>query len=192
LKILNSFSCQIPQYIIKLYNNKILYQPLRQYKKPDLNIQKSATTLYNPNGTQWTLYEASRGDSTASFKIKSLTSGLKIYDIIKAVKSALYDQHERSLPASTAIKASNPGLTVIVESGDGCIYGEGGNHFPAAPRRNPDITDLVHGNMVYGLTKGQDSPTGRRGFTTPVQITGVFLEPFNPVAVAAAMIVSFV
>jgi len=59
-------------------------------------------------------------------------------------------------------------------------------------RRNPDITNLVHDNMVYGLTKGQASPTSRRGFTTPVQTTGVFLDPFNPVAIAVAMNASFV
>lgn len=100
--------------------------------------------------------------------------------------------HGRSLPAATAIKSSNPGLTVIVESGDGCTYGEGGNHFLAAIRRNPDITNLVHDNMVYGLTKGQASPTSKRGFVTPVHVTGVYLEPFNPVAVAIALNASFV
>ena len=100
--------------------------------------------------------------------------------------------HGRSLPAATAIKASNPGLTVIAESGDGCTYGEGGNHFLAAIRRNPDITNLIHDNMVYGLTKGQASPTSRRGFKTSVQTTGVHVEPFNPIAVAVAMNASFV
>lgn len=100
--------------------------------------------------------------------------------------------HGRSLPAATAIKASNPELTVIVESGDGCTYGEGGNHFLSTIRRNPDITNIVHDNMVYGLTKGQASPTSRRGFVTPVQVAGVYLEPFNPVAVAVALDASFV
>ncbi len=100
--------------------------------------------------------------------------------------------HGRSLPAATAIKASNPELTVIVESGDGCTYGEGGNHFLTTIRRNPDITNIVHDNMVYGLTKGQASPTSRRGFVTPVQVAGVYLEPFNPVAVAVALDASFV
>ncbi|MBN2035982.1 MAG: hypothetical protein JW768_04500 [Chitinispirillaceae bacterium] len=100
--------------------------------------------------------------------------------------------HGRSLPAATAIKASNPSLIVICESGDGCTYGEGGNHFIHTIRRNPDITNIVHNNMVYGLTKGQASPTSRRGFKTPVQITGVANEPFNPVAVAIALNASFV
>ena len=100
--------------------------------------------------------------------------------------------HGRALPAATAIKAANPGLTVIVTSGDGDIYGEGGNHFLHTIRRNPDITNLVHNNMVYGLTKGQASPTSQAGFKTPIQVGGVFEEPFNPIAVAIAMDASFV
>ena len=100
--------------------------------------------------------------------------------------------HGRSLPAATTIKAANPHLAVIAESGDGCMYGEGGNHLIHAIRRNPDITTIVHNNMVYGLTKGQASPTSGEGFRTPVQVRGVFLEPFNPVAVAVALDASFV
>ncbi len=100
--------------------------------------------------------------------------------------------HGRALPPATAIKAANPALTVIAESGDGDMYGEGGNHFLHTIRRNPDITNIVHNNMVYGLTKGQASPTSRIGFKTPVQVAGVFLEPFNPLAVAIALNASFV
>jgi 2-oxoglutarate ferredoxin oxidoreductase subunit beta len=100
--------------------------------------------------------------------------------------------HGRALPAATAIKVSNPSLTVIGESGDGDMYGEGGNHFIHAIRRNPDITNIIHNNMVYGLTKGQASPTSRIGFVTPVQVHGVFEEPFNPLAVAIAMNAPFV
>jgi 2-oxoglutarate ferredoxin oxidoreductase subunit beta len=100
--------------------------------------------------------------------------------------------HGRALPPATAIKASNPGLTVIAESGDGDMYGEGGNHLVHTMRRNPDITNIVHNNMVYGLTKGQASPTSMLGFRTPVQVEGSFSEPFNPVALAVAMDASFV
>jgi len=100
--------------------------------------------------------------------------------------------HGRALPAATAIKAANPALTVIAESGDGDMYGEGGNHFIHTIRRNPNITNIVHNNMVYGLTKGQASPTSQKGFVTPVQVGGVFLEPFNPLAVAIALDASFV
>lgn len=100
--------------------------------------------------------------------------------------------HGRALPVATAVKACNPELTVIAEGGDGDMYGEGGNHFIHAIRRNPDFTNIVHNNMVYGLTKGQASPTSQPGFKTSVQVNGVFLEPFNPLAVAIALNASFV
>ena len=100
--------------------------------------------------------------------------------------------HGRSLPAATGAKLANPELTVIAESGDGCLYGEGGNHFLAALRRNLDITILAHNNMVYGLTKGQASPTSVRGFVSKAQPHGSASEPFNPVAVAVVMGASFV
>lgn len=100
--------------------------------------------------------------------------------------------HGRSLPAATAIKIANPGLTVIAESGDGCMYGEGGNHFLHAVRRGVDIAHIVHNNMVYGLTKGQASPTSQVGFRTPVQVKGVVQEPFNPLAVAISLGATFV
>ncbi len=100
--------------------------------------------------------------------------------------------HGRALPPATAIKATNPQLTVIAESGEGDMYGEGGNHFLHTIRRNPDITNIVHNNMVYGLTKGQASPTSGQGFQTPIQVNGVTNEPFNPIAVALALDASFV
>lgn len=100
--------------------------------------------------------------------------------------------HGRSLPVATGAKLANPKLTVIVESGDGCNYGEGGNHFLAAIRRNIDVTLLVHNNQVYGLTKGQASPTSQEGFVTKAQPGGVFSAPFNPIAVAVAMHAGFV
>jgi 2-oxoglutarate ferredoxin oxidoreductase subunit beta len=95
--------------------------------------------------------------------------------------------HGRSLPVATGAKLVNPNLTVIVESGDGCNYGEGGNHLLAAIRRNIDVTLLVHNNQVYGLTKGQASPTSAEGFVTKAQPQGVPSAPFNPIAVAVAM-----
>ena len=100
--------------------------------------------------------------------------------------------HGRALPAATGAKLANPELTIIVESGDGCMYAEGGNHLLAAIRRNVDITALVHNNQVYGLTKGQASPTSEHGFVTKAQPHGVAAEPFNPVAVAVAMRAGFV
>jgi 2-oxoglutarate ferredoxin oxidoreductase subunit beta len=100
--------------------------------------------------------------------------------------------HGRALPVATAVKAVAPELTVIAEGGDGDMYGEGGNHFLHAARRNPDLTLFVHENMVYGLTKGQAAPTSRMGMTTPVQVFGVVSEPVNPMALAISLNVGFV
>jgi 2-oxoglutarate ferredoxin oxidoreductase subunit beta len=100
--------------------------------------------------------------------------------------------HGRGLPVATGAKLANPELTVIVESGDGCMYGEGGNHFLATIRRNIDLTLLVHNNGVYGLTKGQASPTSVEGFVTKAQPDGAPSAAFNPVAVAVAMHAGFV
>ncbi len=90
--------------------------------------------------------------------------------------------HGRALSNATAIKAANKSLKIIAIGGDGDMYGEGGNHFTHTIRRNPDITNLVFNNMVYGLTKGQASPTSPVGFRTSVQVDGVQSRPFNPLA----------
>jgi 2-oxoglutarate ferredoxin oxidoreductase subunit beta len=100
--------------------------------------------------------------------------------------------HGRALPAATGAKLANSDVTVIVEGGDGCNYGEGGNHFLSAVRRNIDVTLLVHDNQVYGLTKGQASPMSEKGFVTKAQPDGVFSQPFNPVAVAVVLKAGFV
>src|SRR5664279_101206 len=109
------------------------------------------------------------------------------------LKSHTYNSlHGRALSPATAIKAVNKNLKVIVTTGDGDMYGEGGNHFMHTIRRNPNITCIVHDNMVYGLTKGQASPTTLQGMKTSYQTEGVSEEPFNPLAVAIALDASFV
>ncbi len=100
--------------------------------------------------------------------------------------------HGRAIPVATGIKSTNKELNVIVVSGDGDIYGEGGNHFIHAIRRNPDITVIVCNNMVYGLTKGQASPTAYLDYTTKMQPHGVQEEPFNPISISIANNISFV
>jgi len=100
--------------------------------------------------------------------------------------------HGRYLSAALGIKASNPELTVIAVSGDGCTLSEGGNHFLHTIRYNPDIVNVLHNNQVYGLTKGQASPTSQLGFKTKVQVFGVINEPFNALAVAISLNASFV
>jgi 2-oxoglutarate ferredoxin oxidoreductase subunit beta len=98
--------------------------------------------------------------------------------------------HGRPVPPAVAAKIANPELTVIAISGDGDAYGEGGNHFLHSVRRNHQITYLVHDNQVYGLTKGQTSPTSDPGFVTRTTPQGVSL-PINPIALAIAADVSF-
>lgn len=100
--------------------------------------------------------------------------------------------HGRSLPSAVAAKIANEALTVIVDTGDGDSYGEGGNHFIHNIRRNVDITHFVHDNQIYGLTKGQASPTSGIGMITSVQTDGNLNEPLNPVLMAIASGAGFV
>jgi 2-oxoglutarate ferredoxin oxidoreductase subunit beta len=100
--------------------------------------------------------------------------------------------HGRALPVATGIRLANNRMTVVVETGDGDSYGEGGNHLIHAMRRNINVKLFVHDNQVYGLTKGQASPTSMEGMVTRVQPFGVLAEQFNPLAMAVALDCSFV
>lgn len=99
--------------------------------------------------------------------------------------------HGRTLPVATGIRLSNHEMLTIAVAGDGDCYGEGGNHLIHAMRRNLNIKLFVHNNQIYGLTKGQASPTSMEGMVTKIQPFGVFAEPFNPMALAVAMDCSF-
>lgn len=99
--------------------------------------------------------------------------------------------HGRPVPPAIGAKIANSELIVIAVSGDGDAYGEGGNHFLHAARRNHDITYLVHDNQVYGLTKGQASPTSDVGFITKTTPYGA-TSPVNPIALAIVSGASFV
>lgn len=100
--------------------------------------------------------------------------------------------HGRALPVATGAKLANHDLNIVVNSGDGDCYGEGGNHFFSAIRRNIDITLLVHNNQVYGLTKGQASPTSAFGMVTAIQKNGATSSPFNPLSAALSAGAGFV
>ena len=100
--------------------------------------------------------------------------------------------HGRTLPVATGIKLVNHSMPVIAVAGDGDCYGEGGNHLIHAIRRNIDVSIFVHDNQVYGLTKGQASPTTMEGMKTKVQPYGVLAEPLSPLAMAVALDCSFV
>jgi 2-oxoglutarate ferredoxin oxidoreductase subunit beta len=100
--------------------------------------------------------------------------------------------HGRALPVATGAKLADHDLTILVNMGDGDCYGEGGNHLLAALRRNINLTLLVHNNMVYGLTKGQTSPTSRHGFVTKAQPQGAAWHASNPLALALSQGAGFV
>jgi 2-oxoglutarate ferredoxin oxidoreductase subunit beta len=99
--------------------------------------------------------------------------------------------HGRVLPVAMGIKIANPQLTVIAVGGDGDGFSIGAAHLTHAVRRNPDITYVVMDNEVYGLTKGQTSPTSPLGFRTKSTPAGSADAPVNPMAWVLAAGVSF-
>ena len=100
--------------------------------------------------------------------------------------------HGRSLPIAQGIKLANPELLVLVASGDGDGFSIGGGHVPHVIRRNIDLTYIVMDNQIYGLTKGQLSPTSRRGRKTVSSSFGSLEEPVNPLLYVMGYGASFV
>lgn len=100
--------------------------------------------------------------------------------------------HGRALPAAMGAQAANSILKIVVATGDGDAYSEGGNHLIHNIRRNLDLVHMIHDNQVYGLTKGQGSPTCPRGQKTTLQIDGMRPDPLNPLALAISLGCSFV
>lgn len=94
--------------------------------------------------------------------------------------------HGRALPVATGLKLANPHLTVIASGGDGDGYGIGLGHFLHALRRNPDLTYVVMDNRIYGLTKGQTSPTSEPGLPTVSEPGGAAEQPVHPLLLALA------
>jgi 2-oxoglutarate ferredoxin oxidoreductase subunit beta len=99
---------------------------------------------------------------------------------------ALHGVHGRALPVGTGVKMANPDLEVMVAGGDGDGYSIGAGHFVHAVRRNVDMTYVVMDNRIYGLTKGQFSPTSREDFETSTSPDGTHQQPVNPLALALA------
>ncbi|MBI5632107.1 MAG: 2-oxoacid:ferredoxin oxidoreductase subunit beta [Nitrospirae bacterium] len=100
--------------------------------------------------------------------------------------------HGRTLPVATGIRLVNHEMPVFAVAGDGDCYGEGGNHLMHAMRKNVNVKLFVHDNQVYGLTKGQASPTTHEGTVTKNMPFGVLSEQLNPMALAVALDCSFV
>jgi 2-oxoglutarate/2-oxoacid ferredoxin oxidoreductase subunit beta len=100
--------------------------------------------------------------------------------------------HGRALPIAQGIKLANPDLLVLVAGGDGDGFSIGGGHVAHAIRRNVDLTYIVMDNQIYGLTKGQLSPTSRRGLKTVSSAWGSLEEPINPLLYVLAYGAGFV
>ena len=105
---------------------------------------------------------------------------------------ALHGVHGRALPVGIGVKLANPDLEVMVAGGDGDGYSIGAGHFIHAVRRNVDMSYVVMDNRIYGLTKGQASPTSREDFETSTSPEGTHMSPVNPLALALASGASFV
>src|SRR3982075_939276 len=100
--------------------------------------------------------------------------------------------HGRAPAIATGVKLANPELTVWVITGDGDGLSIGGNHLIHALRRNVNLTILLFNNQIYGLTKGQYSPTSELGKVTKSSPFGSLDYPFNPVSLALGAEASFV
>ena len=100
--------------------------------------------------------------------------------------------HGRALTMATGVKLANPGVTTIVAGGDGDGFAIGMGHFPHAARRNLDMTYILMDNRIYGLTKGQLSPTSEAELVTKTSTMGNIERPIDPVAMALSVGVTFI
>ncbi|MEM3419067.1 MAG: 2-oxoacid:ferredoxin oxidoreductase subunit beta [Nitrososphaerota archaeon] len=106
--------------------------------------------------------------------------------------NGVHTLHGRAIPFAMGIKLANPKLTVIINSGDGDLLGIGAGHFVALGRRNIDLTIILHDNTVYGLTKGQASPTLKRKLKPKALPKPNIQDAVNPIALALASGYTFI
>ncbi|WP_254537800.1 thiamine pyrophosphate-dependent enzyme [Halomarina litorea] len=100
--------------------------------------------------------------------------------------------HGRSLPVARAAKLANPGLEVVAAGGDGDGYGIGGNHFMHTARENHDMVYIVFNNEIFGLTKGQTSPTSPKGHKSKTQPHGSAKDPIRPLSMSLSAGASYI
>jgi 2-oxoglutarate ferredoxin oxidoreductase subunit beta len=124
----------------------------------------------------------------------AVVSGIGCSSRIPAYTSCygFHGVHGRALAAGTGLKVARPELTVLVTGGDGDGYSIGGNHFLHACRRNVDLTYIVMDNHVYGMTKGQPSPTTEPDWKSKLSPGGTGLREFHPLVVALASGANFI
>lgn len=137
-------------------------------------------------------------EALASLKIPheqiGLISGIGCSSRIPAYIDAygFHAIHGRALAVGAGLKVARPDMQVIVAGGDGDGYSIGGNHFIHACRRNMDMTYIVMDNEVYGMTKGQPSPTTQADWESKLAPHGTGIRTFNPLAVALASGAGFI
>jgi len=124
----------------------------------------------------------------------AVVSGIGCSSRIPAYTSCygFHGVHGRALAAGTGLKIARPDLTVLVAGGDGDGYSIGGNHFLHSCRRNVDITYVVMDNHVYGMTKGQPSPTTEPDWDSKLSPGGTGLRTFHPLVIALAAGANFI
>ncbi len=124
----------------------------------------------------------------------AVVSGIGCSSRIPAYTSCygFHGVHGRALPAATGLKVARPDLTVVAAGGDGDGYSIGGNHFLHACRRNVDLTYIVMDNHVYGMTKGQPSPTTEPDWDSKLSPGGTGVRTFHPLVIALASGANFV
>jgi len=122
--------------------------------------------------------------------VSGIGCGSKLPQYLKC--NGLHTLHGRTLPIATGVRLANHGLKVLVAHGDGDGYGMGLGHMMHAIRRNVNLVDLVQNNQVYGLTKGQFSPTSDRGYISKTSPEGSIEAAVNPIALALAAGATFI
>ena len=122
--------------------------------------------------------------------VSSIGCGSKLPHYLRA--NGYNSIHGRALPVAQGIKLANHALKVLAVTGDGDGYGIGQGHFIHAMRRNADITHIVENNQVYGLTKGQYSPTSERGYISTFSPEGAIEFAINPIALALSAGATFI
>jgi 2-oxoglutarate ferredoxin oxidoreductase subunit beta len=122
--------------------------------------------------------------------VSGIGCGSKLAHYMKV--NGFHGLHGRPLPVATGVKLANHAIKVMTVHGDGDGYGMGLSHFAHAARRNIGIVDIAQNNRVYGLTKGQYSPTSARGMRTPTSPEGAIDTPVPPLALAITMGATFV
>ena len=131
-------------------------------------------------------------DYTDAVLVSGIGCSGKLPHFVSGPIAGVHTLHGRALAFAVGIKLSNPKLNVVVDAGDGDTFGIGVGHFVSAGRRNVNMTIIVHNNGVYGLTKGQASPTLKRGEKTKSLPEPNINDPINPVALAISSGYTFV